>query len=219
MRWTRHGSAMRKTPMALLGMAMLGVLLWAGGCARRGTQPEDMSAEAHRREARQHQAEAEEAGGAPTPADGGVPWSAMSGRKAWQLTDAKAHSKHAQEHREAAQALERFEATECQRVPPDVRPSCPLLLEVDSAEDIPGGVRVHLKAGASVEEVVVHMRCHQAFAASRGFEDMDQCALYLKGVNVAPAMIPQAVDLTAGTPETVAELRRRVARDVSLGQE
>src|SRR6266540_1637450 len=50
--------------------------------------------------------------------------------------------------------------------------------------DIAGGVRFVLAEGAPTEAVVAHMRCHFAWARSRGFVQMPGCPIYLKGISI-----------------------------------
>jgi hypothetical protein len=124
----------------------------------------------------------------------------------WAMADA--HLEHAQAHRDRAQALRDYEEVECSRFSESARSACPFLLGLDTIEDVEGGARLTFADQADVAAVVDHIRCHLAFVAAQGGEDIDDCALYVPGARVERA--ESVVVLTTDQPDEVAELRRRV---------
>lgn len=131
------------------------------------------------------------------------------------LEDAEEHREHAKAHRAAAEALESFEAKACKGFPPATRWSCPLIGQVSAAENITGGVRLRFESGVHMEATVAHIRCHMAYAATRGFKGMRSCPMYIAGVTVKHKAGSTTVDLVASDPSNVPELRKRAARHVS----
>lgn len=125
------------------------------------------------------------------------------------LWKADAARERAAEHEAAAAELERFENDACRSVSPEARASCPLLGPFVSAELISGGVRLRLEPGADAAPIVAAMRCHQAFARSRGHAGADGCALYVEGADVAATSDGSAVDITAEDADAVEAIRRR----------
>lgn len=200
------------------------LLVLALGCveANPGTQPDAMSAEAHRQEAAEHEREGSEHereydARAQSPYDERLrhPQEFESyNPTAVYLRLAREHRRHAREHLEAARVLEDFEAAECGAFPPETRVVCPLIGQVDAVEDIPGGVRVRLAEGVPPHAAVAHMRCHLAFARARGRVGMHECPLYLRGIQVEAAAGSQSVDLLTADPNDVEALRRRTHRHV-----
>lgn len=210
----------------LLVAAMIsGVLL---GCASTpGARPEDMSAKAHEEEAARQTEEAQQHEEAYDPTAtrtgigiGGVagsdfaasepPFNPTEGHR----TAAQKHRKHAADHSGAAEALERWEADACESIAPDSRASCPLLGSVVAAENTSSGVRISLREGTDVEAMLAHIRCHVAFANTRGREGMDRCPLYVRGIQVRQ-IGPAWIELSALDAASVSQLQRRVADHVA----
>jgi hypothetical protein len=131
-----------------------------------------------------------------------------------ELVEAAEHRAHAEAHRRIADDLRTFAEAECARFPESTRAACPLLLDLTSVDDIEGGVRMSFAADAAIAPVVDHIRCHIAFAASRGIEGMESCALYVPGTAVN--VDENVVFLTTVRPEHVAELRRRVREQAPI---
>jgi hypothetical protein len=192
----------------------------APACSRP-VRTDDMSASAHRAEAGKERAVASaheqefEPGAVARPIRGtGVepPGAAEVipdyNPTTWHLYKADAARMHAAEHEHAAAELDRFEAAECAPFGKGVRAACPFLGPVRSAEPIENGVRLRLADGASAKTVVEHMRCHLAFARTRGFQ-VAECPLTLKGTEVTLAPDGSGVDVTTADHGTVRELRRR----------
>ena len=53
------------------------------------------------------------------------------------------------------------------------------------------------------------MRCHYAYARTRGFEEATTCPLYLRGIDIKPAKDPLAIEITTADAAQVGELRAR----------
>ncbi len=126
----------------------------------------------------------------------------------WHLKAADRHTAHALEHERAAAELGASEDQECRRFSPAVRAACPFMGPIRSVEDIEGGVRVHLAAGAPIAAVAAHMRCHFAFARGRAFAVSD-CPLTLRGTDVRISADGTGIDVTSRDRKTISELRRR----------
>jgi hypothetical protein len=207
-------------------IALTGFLLAAGGSACAGrVHPEDMSAAKHRGEAAKDDAAArahfvafDKAAERPAPvliAVSTVPTTdrplhspfAVYDPPRYHLREAARHLAHARAHDAAAKSLEKFEDAECGAFSPAQREVCPLLGPIVAVEDIDGGVRVHFEGEISVAALVAHMRCHLAFARTRGYDVETPCALYVKGARVDPAPDGKAVDITADKKATVAAIR------------
>ena len=206
-------------------VAVLSSATWVA-CGGQGTQPDDMSAAEHRQAAAGDEASADEHESRYDPdsrATLGTSTAATSdvfyGLDSYNPTEAhlgeaQALRDQAEQHREAAAALERYEDEQCARFPPATRPSCPLLGQVASVEDVDGGVRLHFVDGVRVDAVADHMRCHLAYARTQGRQGMDHCPLYLEGVSVERADDVVTLTTNAGA-EGVAELRRRARAHVA----
>ncbi len=203
--------------------------LFAAACATTPASPtvhpEDLSAAAHRQEAARERARAEDAyarwqPGARVPLPG-APIGSNDAPRMYPidlypynptdraLSDAERHLRHAREHEAAAAALESFEEGECHDFAPKVRAACPVLGPVATIDDRTDGVRVVFAAGAPVEAIVAHMRCHLAFARARGFTDAGDCPLYMRGVAIAASADGHAVDLTSRDPSVAREIQLR----------
>lgn len=200
------------------------------GCSQlgsSGTAPDDMSAEDHREHSDAHarragkhealhdpEASVEPDPGRPAASDR---WGAdydyrYSGDYYWggrvynptarHRAHAEKHQAHAREHLDAARVLEGFEEAQCASFPSETRAVCPLIGQLVSVEDIPGGSRVRVADGVEVNALVAHIRCHLAFARARKREGMDTCPLYLEGVRVSRVGPGPEVDfLIEGTSE------------------
>jgi hypothetical protein len=200
--------------------------LAAAGC--RHTRPEEMSVQAHRDEATRHQQVAEQeaqrydpearASALVTPPafDEPLPPSAW---RVYNPTEpslqlAEVHRGYAKEHLAAAEALERFEAQECARIAPAARAACPLVTgAVVKVEERGDGVRLHLRPDAPGADIASRMRCHQAFAQARGFEDVPVCPLYGPGVSITLVEEGRAIDIISQSARGAADIRAQ-AREV-----
>ncbi|MBI5548444.1 MAG: hypothetical protein HY901_31565 [Deltaproteobacteria bacterium] len=207
--------------------SLLAAATLLSGCAASGTRPDDMSAEAHRKAAAEEQQVAAEharkydPSATATKVSGPVAGGRAGGHldypdrtrtynpTAGHRSDAQKHREHAAQHQAAGKELERFEEAECQGFDPATRAVCPLLGQVASLEDVSGGVRLRLAEGVPAEAALAHIRCHLAFARTRAFSGMDDCPLYLKGLQAAPSTDGSAIDLTSDESATVELLRNR----------
>jgi hypothetical protein len=192
------------------------------GCAR-GVRPDDQSAEAHRAEAQKEQAEAEAHrrefdpnqthtrvaaghGRADAPVD--VEYASYNPTE-WHLHEADRLSAHARAHEKAAAELEKFEMEECHAFTPKVRAACPVGGPVTRVDDLPDGVRFVLADNAPIDAVVAHMKCHFAWARTRGFADLPGCPVYIKGIEIRLSADGKSVEVTARDRAVAAELKRR----------
>ena len=202
-------------------------LVFGLGCAgTSGARPDDMSAQAHRREATTHDTQAQDhaaqydpnatrvrtLGGARRGTD------ADFGENVYNPTDthrhaAERHRQHAEDHRSAAAELERFEEAECGSFPASTRPLCPLLGQVASTEPIPQGVRIHLSDESNVAAIEAHARCHLAFARTRGRQGMAECPLYVEGARMGRADAG-AIEIVADDPSAAEQIRQRTETHV-----
>lgn len=123
------------------------------------------------------------------------------------LVLADRHSEIAAQHRAAAAALRDFEHEACARFPDTTRASCPLLNQLVTVEDVPGGVRLGFSTDVNLDAVFHHIRCHIAFARVRGRDGMDGCPMYVEGARVEQSDA-EILLVTDGAPRTVAALRR-----------
>ena len=214
-----------KSPTTCLALAGLLALVAGSGCAAGRVHPDDMSAAKHRDEAakekaaaRAHFAAFDDAAAHPKPLLIATPTAATTDEPradplatydpaGWHLDEATRHLAHARAHEAAAATLEKFEAAECSAFPPEQREVCPLLGPIIAIEDIAGGVRFHFEDGVPVAALVAHMRCHLAFARTRGYDESTTCSLYMKGVRVEAAPDGRAVDLTADEKGTITAIR------------
>jgi hypothetical protein len=222
-----------RTTTIVHAAAALAVLAAACADNNQAVKPDEMSAAAHRDEARR------ENRGAQAHADSYSPTAARSNPfrdpithsendylyavPVYNPTDvnlraAEQHRAHARQHEEAARYLEHFEEAECSDFPPATRAACPLLGPVTTLEDIPGGVRAHLTPGTRVDAVVAHMRCHFAYARARAFPEALSCPLYMRGISIKQAPDPMAVDITVADPRQVTELRARAREEAVYAQ-
>lgn len=198
----------------LLAAIVSGVLV---GCATTsGARPEDMSAKAHEEEAAREAAKAQEHAVKYDPnAPGAVGSDAAFEGPEFNPTEshniqARRHSKHAADHRAAAEALRGAEEEACDSIATESRSWCPLLGPVVAAEKTRDGVRISIKEGTDVEEMVARVRCHIAYAKTQGREGMDRCPLYIEGVEVEQTG-PNTIELRVKGKADVRELQDRVA--------
>lgn len=203
-----------------LAFALVAILLGAG-CAQT-VRPDEMSAQRHRQEA---ELQNEAAGShirafdpsASTATPGGdidVTGRAVSGPignynpTEWHLKEAARISEHARQHEAAAAKLEAFEDAECREFSPRARATCPLFGPIRSVENTDDGVRLRLDAGAPLQALVAHIRCHLAYARVRGFE-VASCPLMLRGVEARVTPDGAAILLESRDRKVVRELQRR----------
>ncbi len=204
------------TPLKMLVAASLLMTACRGGPGA-STDADAMSAEAHRRESAEHHREHlehrrryesgtrrgyDDSDRYPQELEGYNP-------TAVYLRLARQHEVHAREHLAAARSLEAFEDAACTPFTPEIRSVCPLLGQVETVIEIPGGVRVLLSPTVDADAAVAHMRCHLAFGRARGRAGMNECPLYVPAVHVEWAGDSQAVDLRSTDPSRIDELRHR----------
>jgi hypothetical protein len=216
---------MARTPAA--GGVVLALLL-ACGTPADTVRPDEMSAEAHRQEAeREWQAAAERRRAAaayvPPPYPLRDPEVAQAGdgdprTRLWNEADNR--RAHARAHERAALELERFESSACRGIERRQRAACPVLGPATAVRDVPGGVRVELKRGVSVDSVVSSMRCHHAFARTRGFGvEASACPLYVQGISIRRSADGRAVEILGRTNGVVAAIRTHSRQQVVLAPE
>jgi hypothetical protein len=213
----------------LAGLAIGTTCMMASACAHE-VRPDDMSAEAHhaaaQREARQAQ---REIAAAAYDSPGRDPSNAGMIPELYTDPDAnpdlaydpgvraRALEKRAQEHENAAVALESFEAAACKNIPSAQRGVCPSLRAVTEVRDIEGGVRLRLDDESRSHDVLPSMRCHYAYARAHAFDDRSACPLSIRGVEFRETSDPHLVDVVGRDAKTSAEIRKRV-RDGILGR-
>lgn len=206
-------------------VTMVGLITLTVGCggAKPSVRPDDMSAEGHLNEAKKESAEAQrEIREANSPAlqpnmavsananpEGYYYPTDLYNPRSDHLLRAARLTKHAQEHEAAASYLASFEQAECQKFPPATRAACPLLGPVTEIVDVPGGVRTRFAEGTHLDAVVAHMRCHLAYAQSRGFDTGSGCPLYIRGVEIRTTSDPRAIEIVGPNAAVVAEIRNR----------
>ncbi len=129
------------------------------------------------------------------------------------------HLRLAEEHQRAAEELKHFEEQECAQFAPDVRAACPLVTgAVGTVEETAEGVRLYLKKGSDGNLLVAHMRCHLAFARTRGFKPTASCPLYLKGVSIALMRQGTGIEIRSSDPQTAIQIRDE-AREVFASEQ
>lgn len=234
---TRHASCYSLAAMKAVSRSWgcsIFLLSLLGGCAQV-VRPDDMSAEAHRREAARERAKAAaearqfdpdaearvvgaagDERSAPQPDAGTVQPLAGANPTTWHLLEAERRRQHAREHERAAAVLEGTEAARCGDLTDRERSACPFLGPVRAVEEIDRGVRIVLAPGAPLSSIVEHMRCQLAFARTRGYE-VPACPLSVAGSEVALAADGGGIDLTSNTSKGARELRRRASALVSAG--
>lgn len=199
-------------------MRTLEILLILSACAHQS--PQEMSADAHRREATaiRDQARDEVARYDPTAMAGPSLSFGREGPTLFPLTiyapfnptlrhlyKSDELAEHARAHERAASEMEAFEEQECRAFPPATRAACPVLGPV-SVEDLPNGVRLHLPPQMPIDATLAHMRCHLAYARARGFAPTSTCPLYLRGTRIERH--GDAIDLVSGDKQTAQRLQK-----------
>lgn len=190
--------------MSYSRLSLLVLLLGSLTACTQGVRPDDMSAQKHEAAAAKEERAAEthekfvQAMG---------PYNVRY--KSQHEANAESARRHAEMHRAAAEALRTSEAKECAGVTDADRAECPLI-HVERAEDKADGVVLWLAAGSSPEGVAQQMRCHIAFASTRGREGMDGCPFFVKGISVAAVPGQNAVKLSAPDPKSVQEIQQQV---------
>lgn len=195
----------------IVSVALASAGVAACDSSERAAEPEPMtpagrplSAEEHRARANQEEARAErESDKLREPGKKG------SLERQQMYDRAEAHREHAEEHERAAAALERFEAAECQSVPESERAACPFL-GIEDTTTIDNGVRVTLKQGTDVTDVLSRMQCHAAFARAQGYRGVDHCPIYQRGVQIRLSPDGNAIDITSDDPNFAAEVEHEV---------
>ena len=72
-------------------------------------------------------------------------------------------------------------------------------------------MRVRFHDARRVPALLSEMRCHYAYARSRGFATNNECPLYLRGVEFRAAHDDErAIDIVAKNNKTSAEIRKRI---------
>ncbi len=186
-----------------------GLLVGGLSCAGK-VRPDEMSAAAHRREAARQRLHAEVdlaraqslTGGLVGPIDL-LNWAAIQ------------HLEHATAHDRAAAAMESFEDAECGALPPESRAACPMFGAMRGLVEVPDGIRVVYAAGAPIDELVAQMKCHLAYARTRGYPFAEECPLCMRGVRIARAAGADAIDLEGSSSRAVAELRRWARKETA----
>lgn len=209
--------------------SLLASMLVVIGCRGEtsGARPDDMSAEAHRRQAsthgdesRRHQRQYDPGAVRLSSGRGRVAGESYFGTDVYNPTEvhrrhAAEHRQHAGDHQSAAEALDVFEQVECREFPAETRRLCPLLGYQATVLEIPGGVRLTFPEGTPLDAVLHHVRCHVAFARARGREGMSNCPLYVEGASASEGPSPRTVDIVTDQPGRVDEMRRRVSTHLS----
>jgi len=202
----------------------------AGACSHQ-MKPDSMSAEAHEQQANIEAAKAQTEVARATRDSPPLPNSAISAGNnpegyyypvdtynpsAEHLARARQLEEHAREHRTAAAKLETFVQGECKGFPPETRSSCPMLGPVQFIQDIPHGVRVGFTAQTRVDAVAAHMRCHFAYAQAYGFDTVESCPLYVKGLEIKVSSDGKAIELTDREPRMADAIRTRTREEAIL---
>ena len=199
-----------------VAVATLALLL---GCASTpGAKPEDMSAKSHEEAAAKEAAKADQHAVKYDPA--GTSAQSSGSDTAFEGADfnptdvhnlqAETHRKHAADHAAAAEVLKGAEEDACESIASESRSWCPLLGPVAAAENTPNGVRITVREGTDVEELIARVRCHLAFGNTQGREGMDRCPLYVPGVQVERSG-PNSIELSTKGKASIRELQERVA--------
>ncbi|HEX2658884.1 MAG TPA: hypothetical protein VHU40_11455 [Polyangia bacterium] len=215
---------MSRTFTTMLALVTLGGV--AAGC-HSDVRPDEMSADAHRREAAKlsHEANAEAQVSPTAPPDlaknpGGNPegyYSPVNPQDPAidQGARSAALTQHARHHLEAARYLEASEDAACANTPVAQRAACPLLGPARTLVDIPRGVRIRFTSGARVDAILAHMRCHQAYSQARGFKDVAECPLYIRGIDIVRGPEPATIDIVSVNDDAkvTAEVRARAREE------
>ena len=212
--------------------AALSSLVIGGGCGQtsQSTRTPAPSAETYRQQAAQETAASEKelaaANAAPaapnlTASAGNNPQGYYYDLNVYSTRDqhlARAHSlsEHARQHAELAAKLDGFEGAECGEFPPATRAACPLLGPVTQLTDLTDGVRVQFAPGTRTDAVLAHMRCHLAFAQTRGFEpSAAACPLYIPGIEIR-AGEGGTIEIVSPQPKVAREIQSRSRQEAVL---
>lgn len=200
---------------------LLAPLLCGVAACTRHVRPDEMSAAEHRRQAELELAaatattkkiERTESAPASGPTRGGPDVSGGDFSNydptTYYVIQAERHRGHAIEHEHAAAELVAFEDAECKALSPQVRASCPFMGPVRKVEQIDRGVRLYLAQGAPIAAVTAHMRCHQAFARTRGYA-VSECPLMLRGASIGLSPDGNAIDFVSDDRKVTSALRKR----------
>jgi hypothetical protein len=202
-----------------LALGLTGIVF--ASCATTSGKTQELSADAHRREAaRSAEAAAREraqfdphaVATAPLVEPnmaGAVAELASTHNPTIEHLRTAAHLQaHAREHAAAAAELELFEDVECGGITPRVRAACPIV-SVVAFKVLPNGVCLHLADPVAEPSTVALMRCHLAYARTRGFERAPDCPLYLLGVEINPASDGRGIEVTSREHAVALEIIRR----------
>jgi hypothetical protein len=189
-----------------------------GGCATTRVRPDEASAEEHRRIAAHESALADAERAKYDPAARAIPPFQVQNipevgeynPTERHLKLAATHAAHARQHASAAADLERFEDGACKPLAPAARAACPVLGPIVAVEDIDHGVRLRPADANAIDPLVALMRCHLAYARTRGFANVPDCPLYMRSVEIRLSADGHAIELTSPEAPTVHELRDRV---------
>jgi hypothetical protein len=121
--------------------------------------------------------------------------------------NAAAHEARARRHEDAAARLERAEDDACAGVAPKQRAACPIF-DIAGVVDTASGVRVTFASEGEAIRAAQIIRCQQAFAHTRGYEDVPACALYARGLTMMQH--GATLELTAERDEDITRLRENV---------
>lgn len=220
-----------KRPTASGITLAMGIALAAGGACSHEVKPDSMSAAQHEQQADIDTAKASTEvarstrDSPPLPNPTAMPGSNPQGYyypvdsynpSTEHLARARQLEEHAREHRAAAAKLEAYTQAECRGFPPETRASCPMLGPVQQIEDIKGGVRVRFTPQTRVDAVAEHMRCHFVYAQQYGFDTVEGCPLYVKGLEITVSADGKAIDLTSHDARTVDAIRARTREEAIL---
>ncbi len=207
---------MRRTSRSFLVLVLL-----APACAARvpHTQPEDMSAQAHRAEAAQHLAEAERARQRIQQRDHGRYEGSVShtrdGSSYSYRWDTERWIQEAEgiEHLAAAQALEREYAFACALIPEAEQGVSAIEVFIEGVDRVGDrAVSIRLGAAAGPPEQLVHrLRCHRARMAVLGLDGMRDCPLAVRGLVVTVRAIPGGMEVLVAPRDVglLPEIERR----------
>ena len=92
--------------------------------------------------------------------------------------------------------------------PPDSWALCPLIGTIERVEVIEGKARLKIKDDVIAEAVIAHSNCHHAYGLFHGLENMPDCPLYIKDINIA-AGPDGSIEITSTDDGTAVEIRRR----------
>jgi hypothetical protein len=185
----------------------LSLLFLFGGCAPTpvpGSNPTDMTAEEHRKEALQHEAEVREHEDHAQAAFARERGSGSSIHRPEVFT----HENHVTAHRQAAQALEKLSSAACAEIPADHRSYCPLDDPKVSKKVVstPQGIQIVMNSApiGGIKDVEAHVKCHLAFGHVHEAKNAG-CPLYLKGVQTTVGGTDQntVISFQASDPKDV----------------